>query len=1158
VGVEFRVLGPLEVRLDGVTVPLGGPRQRALLATLLLNANRVVSRDRLIGELLGDSPSESADHTLRVQVSRLRKAIDVDGGARLLSRAPGYLLRVEQDELDLYRFEALLAAGRTAAARGELERAAELLREAESLWHGRALADLEFEPFARIDIDRLEEQRLVTIEERTDLELALGRHAAVVAELEARVSEHPLRDRGRGQLMLALYRCGRQADALETYRAGRKLMSDELAIEPSRALRALEGAILRQEPDLDLPAQNGGAVLTEVGGDSELGTAPNPPAARDAEPGPPRAWNRRRNRVAVALAVALAGATALLLGVALQGSGLPSAGGNTVGEIDAKGDALISVVSVGGPPGGIATGLGAVWTTDTADNLLVELSPSGRIIERVPVGNGPQGVAVGDGDVWVVNQLDRSVSQINPRAVRQVDSFPVGTGAGPVAFGDGKLWVANTADDTVSRIDPANGTVATVALPGSPAGIAVGPDGVWVTSSSTGQLLLIDPDSDTITQAVEIGNGPAGVAAGGGAVWVADTSENTLARFDPGTGQVTPIDVGSAPLAVAYGAGALWVADSGGSVARVDPKSGSVTRIHVGSQPSALALAGNSVWTTVLPALASHRGGTLRIVAEQPFQSLGTSVDPATFAGTSQWQMLSLTSDGLVGYRRTGGLAGSELVPDLATALPTPTDGGRTYTFRLRDGIRYSNGVAVRPEDFRHELERVFMIGNGYPQQFYTGIVGAQKCLSAYNPNTQPPQRTGGRCNLDHGIIVDDARHTVTFHLVAPDPDFLYKLAFSWADAVPATTPDHDMGRTPLPGTGPYMTQSITPTHVPGPDGYPLAFHTWTLVRNPRYQEWSTDAQPDGYPNRIVLTNDMDPDEATNQVERGSVDVLLGVPVARARELEVRYTNQLHNSVAPEVSGFVLNTRVAPFDRLAARQAINYAIDRARTVTLAGGQLQARPTCQILPPTLSGYQPYCPYTLSPSTSGSWHGPDLARAQRLVAASGTRGMTITVLIQPPDVANPTVRIGSYLVSVLDQIGYHASLRSTQNVYAVSHDSRKRIQISWFTWEQDYAAPSNFFDPLFTCRSFTPDTPQNTNGAEFCDPRVDSLIQHAGELQALAPGTASGIWSQVDREITNEAPWLPLYNSLTPIATSARAGNYQYHPFWQLLLDQIWVQ
>jgi peptide/nickel transport system substrate-binding protein len=143
----------------------------------------------------------------------------------------------------------------------------------------------------------------------------------------------------------------------------------------------------------------------------------------------------------------------------------------------------------------------------------------------------------------------------------------------------------------------------------------------------------------------------------------------------------------------------------------------------------------------------------------------------------------------------------------------------------------------------------------------------------------------------------------------------------------------------------------------------------------------------------------------------------------------------------------VLNTRVAPFDRLAARQAINYAIDRARTVTLAGGQLEARPTCQILPPTLSGYQPHCPCTRSPSPGGSWHGPDLAEAQRLVAASGTRGMTVTVLIQPPDVANPTVRIGSYLVSVLDQIGYHASLRSTPNVYTLSHDSRKRIQISW---------------------------------------------------------------------------------------------------------------
>jgi DNA-binding SARP family transcriptional activator len=264
--IEYRILGPLEVRVDGSLVSIGGPRQRALLAMLLLSANRVVSRDRLIDELLPRAAPDRAEHMLRVQVSRLRGALPADGGGdeRLLARAPGYLLRVEPGELDLHSFEALLAEGHGALEDEDFERAADTLSQAESLWTGRPLADLEFERFARIDIERLEELRMVAVEDRVEAELALGRQAMLVPELEARVAEHPLRERSRAQLMLALYRCGRQADALESYRNGRALMSDELALEPGPALRRLEQSILRQEPELDLLEPDGAAVATKV------------------------------------------------------------------------------------------------------------------------------------------------------------------------------------------------------------------------------------------------------------------------------------------------------------------------------------------------------------------------------------------------------------------------------------------------------------------------------------------------------------------------------------------------------------------------------------------------------------------------------------------------------------------------------------------------------------------------------------------------------------------------------------------------------------------------------------------------------------------------------------------------------------------------------
>jgi DNA-binding SARP family transcriptional activator/WD40 repeat protein len=249
--VEFLILGPLEVRSNGDHLALGGPKPRALLGLLLLQAGRVVSRDRLIEELWGGDPPADAGHALEVHVSRLRKALGAAGnGEVLVTRAPGYLVRVAPGSLDVERFEQLVADGRLARERGDPLRAADALREAERLWRGRPLADLELESSARVDVERLEELRLVATEERVDAELALGRHRALVAEVEALVAEHPLRERLRVQLMLALYRSGRQAEALEAYLEGRSALVEAIGVEPGPELRDLHAAILRQDPDL--------------------------------------------------------------------------------------------------------------------------------------------------------------------------------------------------------------------------------------------------------------------------------------------------------------------------------------------------------------------------------------------------------------------------------------------------------------------------------------------------------------------------------------------------------------------------------------------------------------------------------------------------------------------------------------------------------------------------------------------------------------------------------------------------------------------------------------------------------------------------------------------------------------------------------------------
>jgi DNA-binding SARP family transcriptional activator len=249
--LEFRILGPLEVVDERVgPVDLGGPRQRATLAILLLNANRAVSVDQIADDLYAGAAPVTALKQVQRQISELRKAL---GSESLIeTRSPGYVIRLAPEQLDLTVFERLAAEASESEAAGDTERAGGLLRAALDLWRGEALADLSYEPFARAPIERLEEIRLLVLEQRIAADLAVGRHARLIPELEQLVVEHPLRERFRGQLMLALYGSGRQAEALEAYRQAREALVEECGIEPGLALRQLERQILEQDPSLEL------------------------------------------------------------------------------------------------------------------------------------------------------------------------------------------------------------------------------------------------------------------------------------------------------------------------------------------------------------------------------------------------------------------------------------------------------------------------------------------------------------------------------------------------------------------------------------------------------------------------------------------------------------------------------------------------------------------------------------------------------------------------------------------------------------------------------------------------------------------------------------------------------------------------------------------
>ena len=272
--MEFRILGPLEVLEGDRSLALGGSRQRALLAVLLLHANETLSTDALLDELWSQRPPATAAKTVQVHVSRLRKALAVDGRTGpIVTRDHGYRLEADPEQIDARRFERLVAEARGDLDAGEPRRAAATLEEARALWRGPPLADLAYEAFAQSEIARLADLRVAATELHVEARLALGAHAEVVGELEALIAEHPYRERLRGQLMLALYRSDRQAEALQAYQDARRALVDELGIEPGEHLRELERAVLAQDPALALTV--------------EQPDGPPPPAARGAAGDPP-------------------------------------------------------------------------------------------------------------------------------------------------------------------------------------------------------------------------------------------------------------------------------------------------------------------------------------------------------------------------------------------------------------------------------------------------------------------------------------------------------------------------------------------------------------------------------------------------------------------------------------------------------------------------------------------------------------------------------------------------------------------------------------------------------------------------------------------------------------------------------------------------------
>jgi YVTN family beta-propeller protein len=864
-----------------------------------------------------------------------------------------------------------------------------------------------------------------------------------------------------------------------------------------------------------------------------------PPIRTETPPVAPH--NRRRRTIMIgALAGVIAAAVALPV-FALGGRGgearaaLGATPGSAIGVLDPSSGEVKGSVETPAAPTALAVGHGYVWAASSDANSVFVIDPTTNTVrDTIEVENAPAGITVGGDWVWVTNSLSGTVSQISLKDFSVVNTISVGNGPTGIAAGGGYVWVANTSDHTVSKLRVADGKVVDTFPTGSdPGAVAFGEGALWVASKLRGTLVKLSPASGDILDTIPVGEGPGAVAVGAGSVWVANALSGTITQIDPRTGRErNTSEFASGADAVAVDGTNVWVAGAlGGTVSGVGARDGDVTRIEGDHRPTALLAGGGRLFVGLRPGGGSHVGGTLRIV----YPDLAPpDIDPATAYNPEAWGLLVMTNDGLVGWRRVGGQAGVELVPDLAVSLPSVSDDGLSYTFQLRRGIRYSDGRLVKASDVRSSLERVYKLRptrEPAAVAFYSSIVGAATCI-----------KRPSRCDLSRGIATDDVAGTVVFHLSRADPEFLFKLTVPFAYFLPSGTRPRRAVQQPLPATGPYRVASVSR-------------RSQRYVRNERFREWSAAAQPAGLPDEIVVNVGAKVADRARLVSREKADWTKAMP---GEELQVRPIDrsQLHLPPVPAEWYLVLNTTRPPFDDVRARRAVNYALDRSKVVRLAGGPESVRPTCQVLPPNFPGHSAYCPYTLDPGPRSAWTAPDVLKAMRLVRASGTAGAAV-VLWWPTAVGTA---LGRYFEELLDSLGYRAQLRLVSgdlvggpDAYFPSLGRRARDwQAAAGAWIADYPAASTFIN-LLSCKSNV-----SVNYGRFCNGTIEAKIRRALKVQEHDPSAANELWEAIDREITDQAPWVFLYTLNTPQVVSKRVGNFQQHPLWGPLFGQFWVR
>jgi peptide/nickel transport system substrate-binding protein len=973
------------------------------------------------------------------------------------------------------------------------------------------LGDLAYEPFAQSHVARLAELRMVALEHRVEADLALGEHAALTPELETLVREHPARERLRAQLILALYRSGRQADALASYRDARRALIEELGLEPSRELQQLERAILAQDPELDAPARR---------------TRAN------------RASARRRGGVVVGLGGAIL--LAVSLGAVFAGGEDPAATrvtANSLAVIDPDSNRVVAMIPTGIRPADVAAGAGHIWVANEADDTVTQIDPRRRtVVSTTSAGAGENlgGLAVGLGGVWVglarrLVRIDPGFRTVEPFA-RLVPEDPLTGYSGPnlVAVGYGSVWVGSDYG-AVARVNTETRGVETASLGNSPSAVAVGAGGVWVTDSVDNTLAHIDPISaNAVTTTTPVGRGPSAVATGPGAVWVANTPDNTIARVNPRSAVVTKTTrVGRRPTGIAVGEGAVWVANSlSGTVSRVDPRDGDVeATISVGEAPQNVTVAHGLVWVTVQSGAApetsnaTKRGRVARVlIRDDPGPT-----DPAL---DFDLQRQGATCALLYNYPDRPYPEGTRLRPEVAARPPSVSPDGRTYSFTLRQGYRFSppSNEPVRAQAFERAIERSLSpkmesFGGG----LLVDVVGAEDYMA-------------GRARRITGMTARGS--TLVVRLERPVPDLTARLASSYFCAVPANTPITPKGLEPVPSAGPYYVAS----HVPD--------RSLVLRRNPNYRG--------PRPHRLAeiqYTFGVRQESAVAAVEAGRADYVElnpqefspGVPAHLRARLIRRYgpsseaarigRQQLFTQPSLSVYSFVFNTRRGPFTDPRLRRAVNFAMDRRALAKHTGGGEVGQPTDQFIPPDLPGFRDATVFPLG--------GPDLESARRL-AGRKRRHMVLYTCKLPG-----CTRHGQILKANLSAIGIDLEIRQflIPELFKRLDEPSEPFDIGYSNWFVDYADPYNYTNSLYGREgSFSTDL--------FEDPEYERRMADAAALSGEARLRA---YAKLDRDLAADAaPAAPFATGVATHFVSARMGCQVLHPLFGLDLAALCIR